>query len=84
MRLLRKLIAFCVYAAVLFPSTDYKVSAWMRAVEITSTTLDRTLRRKKAKLENDNSARALHLMQIVDGDKQEFTGRIRGGVFGPL
>ena len=76
MRVLRKLIAFALYAAVLLPGADYRIHAWMKAVEVTSTALDRTLRRKKSSLENDRFARFIKLMHDLDGD-HDYTWRRR-------
>ena len=76
MRVLRKLIAFALYAAVLLPGSDYRINAWMKAVEVTSTALDRTLRRKKSSLENDRFARFIKLMHDLDGD-HDYTWRRR-------
>lgn len=77
MRLLRKLVAMVVYAAVLFPGSDYRVTAWVRAIEVASTALDKTMRRRKSRLENDRFARTLHLVQIADGEREDATGRFR-------
>ena len=81
MRVLRKFVAFIVYAAVLLPGTgpDIRWTAWFRAVEMTSTALDKTLRRKKSALENERLAQTMHLTQIADGERQDMTGRIRNG-----
>ncbi|HEY3054372.1 MAG TPA: hypothetical protein VGK31_00425 [Thermoanaerobaculia bacterium] len=76
MRFLRKLIAFALYAAVLLPGSDYRLNAWMKAVEVTSTALDRTLRRRKSSIENDRFARFVKLMHDLDGD-HDFTWRRR-------
>jgi hypothetical protein len=83
MRVLRKFVAFIVYAAILLPGTgpDIRWTAWFRAVEMTSTALDRTLRRKKSAIENENLALTMRLTQIADGDRQDMTGRIRHGRF---
>jgi hypothetical protein len=76
MRFLRKLIAFALYATVLLPGSDYRLNAWMKAVEVTSTSLNRTLRRRKSSLENERFARFLKLMHELDGD-HDFTWRRR-------
>lgn len=79
--MVRKLVAFLVYAAILLPTGDYRVTAWIRAVEVTSTALDKTLRRKKSRIESDRLSRHLQLTQIADGDKQDLTGRLKNGQF---
>lgn len=76
MRFLRKLIAFALYAAVLLPGSDYRLNAWMKAVEVTSTALDRTLRRRKSSIENDRFARFVKMMHDLDGD-HDYTWRRR-------
>ena len=77
MRFLRRLIALALYAAVLLPGSDYQINAWMRAVEVTSTALDRTLRRRKSSMENDRLARFVHLMHALDADQGDVTWRRR-------
>ena len=76
MRFLRKIVAFALYATVLLPGSDYRVNAWMKAVEVTSTALDRTLRRRKSSVENDHFARFVKLMHDLDGD-HDYTWRRR-------
>lgn len=76
MRFLRRLVAFALYAAVLLPGADYQLNAWMKAVEVTSTSLDRTLRRRKSSIENDRYARYLKLLHSLDSD-HDFTWRMR-------
>jgi len=77
MRFLRKLIALALYAAVLLPGSDYRINAWMKAVEVTSTALDRTLRRRKSSVENDRLARFIKLMHAIDADQGDVTWRWR-------
>jgi hypothetical protein len=77
MRFLRKLIAFALYATVLLPGSDYRINAWMKAVEVTSTALDRTLRRRKSSVENDRLARFVKLMHAIDADQGDVTWRWR-------
>jgi hypothetical protein len=81
MRLLRKLVALIVYATILLPGTgaDIRWTAWFRAVEISSTAFDKTLRRKRSALENEQLSRTMNLTQIADGERQDMTGRIRNG-----
>ena len=61
MRVLRKLVALAVYALMFLPTADYRTTAWIRALEVTSTSLDKTLRRRKSRIENDRLA---HHMQM--------------------
>ncbi|HEX9162297.1 MAG TPA: hypothetical protein VF980_11370 [Thermoanaerobaculia bacterium] len=77
MRFLRKLIAFALYASVLAPMTDYNLPSWVKAIEVTSTALDRTLRRRKSSLENDHYARFLKLMHALDARQGDVTWRWR-------
>ena len=77
MRFLRKLIALALYATVLLPGSDYRINAWMKAVEVTSTALDRTLRRRKSSVENDRLARFIKLMHAIDADQGDVTWRWR-------
>ena len=74
MRALRKLIAIAVYAALLLPASEHHINAWMRAVELTSTSFDRTLRRRKSRLENERFIRDLIVMRM-DTDQEEKTLR---------
>jgi hypothetical protein len=77
MRFLRKLIALALYATVLLPGSDYRINAWMKAVEVTSTALDRTLRRRKSSVENDRLAQFIKLMHALDADQGDVTWRWR-------
>lgn len=77
MRFLRKLIALALYATVLLPGSDYRINAWMKAVEVTSTALDRTLRRRKSSVENDRLSRFIKLMHDIDADQGDVTWRWR-------
>ena len=76
MRILRKLMAILVYATVLLPCADVRITAWVRAIEITSTSLDKTLRRRKSKIENERVIRHLALLQLEE-DREEKTMRRR-------
>lgn len=75
-RFLRKLVALALYAAVLMPGTsEIRLNAWMRAVEVTSTALDRTMRRRRSSIENERLGRFLKL-HALDGE-HDFTWRRR-------
>ena len=76
MRILRKLIAIAVYAALLLPGSENQITAWMRAVEVTSTALDKTMRRRKARLENERFIRDLIVLRM-DANQEEKTLRRR-------
>lgn len=77
MRFLRKLVALALYAAVLMPgSSEIRLNAWMRAVEVTSTALDRTMRRRRSSIESERFARYLNLMHSLDAE-HDFTWRRR-------
>ena len=76
MKILRKLLAFVVYAALLLPGSEYQMTAWVRALEVTSTCLDKTLRRRKSRAENERFIRHLVVMRM-DEDQEEKTMRIR-------
>lgn len=77
MRVLRKIIAFVVYAALLLPVSEHRLTAWMKVVEVTSTALDRTMRRRRSRLENDHCSRFMRLLQLASDDREEKTLRIR-------
>jgi hypothetical protein len=77
MRLLKKILALLVYGALFLPGSDYRMTAWVRAVETVSTSLDRTMRRRKSKLENDLRAQHMRILHIADAGLGEQTQRIR-------
>jgi hypothetical protein len=74
MKILRKLIAFVIYGALLLPGSEYRMTAWVRAIEVTSTAFDKTLRRRKSRLENERFIRHLIVMRM-DEDQEEKTMR---------
>ena len=76
MRFFQKFIALALYASILLPGSDYRLNAWMKAVEVTSTAFNRTLRRRRSSVENAHLARFLRLMHEFDGD-HDFTWRMR-------
>ena len=77
MRFLRRLIALAVYASLLLPMSEHRLTAWMKAVEVTSTALDRTLRRRRSSLENERSSRFMRLLQVASENLGERTMRRR-------
>ena len=76
MRILRKLIAIAVYAALLLPTSDARLTKWVKAIEITSTALDRTLRRRRSRVENERLIKHLAILQSV-ADDEEKTERLK-------
>jgi hypothetical protein len=77
MRLFRKLVAFVVYGALFLPGTDaFRLNSWMRAVSVTSTAFDSTMRRRRSRIENDRLARDLRMLR-TDVDRDERTLRVR-------
>ena len=77
MRILRRIIALVVYASLLLPVSEHRLTAWMKAVEVTSTALDRTMRRRRSQLDNDRFARFMRLWQLASDDRDEKTLRRR-------
>lgn len=76
MKILRKLVAFVIYGALLLPGSDYQMTAWVRALEITSTSFDKTLRRRKSRVENQRFVKDLVILHM-DEDQEEKTMRVR-------
>jgi hypothetical protein len=64
-KVVRKLIAMVLYAALVLPGSEYRMTSWLKAVELTSTVLDRTLRRRKSEIQNDKLARFLRSLQVT-------------------
>jgi hypothetical protein len=79
MRILKKVLALCVYAMLFLPTSDYRITAWMRAVETMSTSLDRTMRRRKSRLENERLNYHVRMLHEAGVDLGESTQRIRCG-----
>jgi hypothetical protein len=79
MRLVRKLVAVAAYAFLFLPGADAsRVTAWMRAVTVTSTAFDSTMRRRRSKIESERLARTVALLQS-DAGHEERTLRVRLG-----
>lgn len=77
MRLLRKVLALVIYGALLMPFGDsFRITAWLRAVTVTSTAFDSTLRRRQSRLESERMARHLQLLRM-EAEQEERT--LRGG-----
>lgn len=67
MRVLRKVVALLVYGALLMPFGDsFRLNAWMRAVSVTSTAFDSTLRRRRSRMENERFAKVMRLLQLEE------------------
>ena len=76
MRLLRKLLAIAIYVVVFLPTADYRATSWLRALEMTQTSLDKTLRRRRSKIENDRLARHLQMLSFkVDHEEKTLQRR---------
>jgi hypothetical protein len=59
------------------PGTDAsRLTAWMKAVSVTSTAFDSTLRRRRSALESERLARNVTMLQM-DAELEERTLRIR-------
>ena len=77
MRLIRKFVAVVTYALLFLPGTDAsRVTAWMRAVTVTSTAFDSTMRRRRSKIESERLARDVMMLQM-DALHEERTLRVR-------
>lgn len=77
MRLLRKLVAVLAYAVLFLPGADAsRLTAWMRAVTVTSTAFDSTMRRRRSKIESERLAQSVALLQM-DRLHEERTLRVR-------
>jgi hypothetical protein len=77
MRVVRKLVALVLYAAILLPGTEAtRLTSWMRAVAATSTAFDSTMRRKRTRLESERLARDIERMHM-DALREEKTLRVR-------
>jgi hypothetical protein len=77
MRIFRKLVAIVVYGALLLPGADaFRLNTWMRAVSITSTAFDSTLRRRRSRVESERFVRHLELLHM-DVEHEERTLRVR-------
>jgi hypothetical protein len=79
MRLFRKFVAILLYALLLLPGAEsFRVTTWMRAVAVTSTAFDSTLRRRRSRLESERLAKAVQVMQM-EKEHEERTLRVRVG-----
>ena len=84
MRLLRKLLALAIYGILFLPTADYRTTAWIRALEVTQTSLDRTLRRRRSRIENDRLARHLQVLTRDDGQEERTLHGRKGRVSPPM
>ena len=77
MRILRKLVAVVAYALLFLPGADAsRLTAWMRAVTVTSTAFDGTMRRRRSRIESERLARDMAMLQL-DALHEERTLRVR-------
>jgi hypothetical protein len=76
MRILRKLIAIAVYAALLLPVGHDRLTRSLKAIEVTTTALDRTMRRRRSRVENERIIKHLAILQSV-ADDEEKTERLK-------
>ena len=77
MRLFRKCVAFLLYGVLFLPGGEsFRITTWMRAVAVTSTAFDSTMRRRRSRIESDRLARSVQMMQ-TDADHDERTLRLR-------
>ena len=72
MRVLRRLIALLVYASLLLPMSEHRLTMWMKAVEVTATSLDRTMRRRRSQIESD---RLTNLFRLLKGWREDIGER---------
>lgn len=56
-KVVRKLIALLLYAVLLLPGAELRMTTWLKAVEASTAIADRTMRRRKSRVENDRMAR---------------------------
>jgi hypothetical protein len=77
MRLLRKFVAFLLYGVLFLPGGEsFRLTTWMRAVAVTSTAFDSTMRRRRSQIESDRLARPVQMLQM-DAEHDERTLRVR-------
>jgi len=77
MRLFRKCVAFLLYGVLFLQGGEsFRITTWMRAVAVTSTAFDSTMRRRRSRIESDRLARSVQMMQ-TDADHDERTLRLR-------
>ena len=76
MKVLKKFVTMFLYAFLLLPGKNFQVDpGLLRAVEIASTALDRTMRRRKASHEHER--RAKHSQLIVFNSMGDDTLTVR-------
>ena len=61
MRIVRKLVALALYAVLLLPGAEFRMASWLKAVEASTAVVDRTMRRRKSRVENARLSRHLHV-----------------------
>lgn len=60
MKIVRKFVALILYAVLLLPGAEYRMSSWLKAIEASTAVVDRTMRRRKSRVENQRLARFMH------------------------
>jgi hypothetical protein len=48
-----------LYAVLLLPGAEYRMTSWLKALEASTAVVDRTMRRRKSKVENDKLSQYL-------------------------
>ncbi len=66
-----------LYAAALLPGSDYRMTACLKSVEVISTAMDRTLRKRKSQLYSDRLAQDLRLHARGDANEEDATGQFK-------
>lgn len=79
MSVVRKFVALLLYGILFLPGADsFRVTTWMRAVAVTSTAFDSTMRRRRSRLESERLAKHVLVLQM-EAEKEERTLRVRIG-----
>ena len=76
MKILKKVIAIAVYAALILPVGHDRLARSLKAIEVTTTALDRTMRRRRSRVENERIIKHLAILQSV-ADDEEKTERLK-------
>ena len=66
-----------LYAAALLPGSDYRMTACLKSVEVISTAMDRTLRKRKSQLYSDRLAQDLRLHAGAHASEEDSTGHFK-------
>jgi hypothetical protein len=63
-KIIRKIVAMFLYAVLLLPGAEYRMSSWLKAVEASTAVVDRTMRRRKSRVESDRLSRYLASVEM--------------------